>query len=55
MAGTGVLCYPDQAKVLAGDAGKLAVKNARIAYHFIVGGIKNRFFFQLLFLLFSFF
>ncbi|XP_046638222.1 uncharacterized protein LOC124316363 [Daphnia pulicaria] len=37
VGGTGVLCYPDQAKVLAGDAGKLAVKNARIAYHFIVG------------------
>jgi hypothetical protein len=48
MAGTGVLCYPDQAKVLAGDAGKLAVKNARIAYHFIVGGIKNIFFFLII-------
>lgn len=40
VAGTGVLCYPDQSKLLAGDAGKLAVKNARIAYHFIVGGIQ---------------
>ena len=40
MTGTGVLCYPDQAKLLARDAGKLAVKNARIAYHFIVGGTK---------------
>ena len=32
------MCYPDQAKLFAQDAGKLAVKNAKIAYHFVVGG-----------------
>jgi hypothetical protein len=50
-AGTGVLCYPDQSKILAGEAGKLALKNARIAYHFIVGGINMRLNFQLSLLL----
>ena len=49
--GTGVLCYPDQSKILAGEAGKLALKNARIAYHFIVGGINMRLNFQLSLLL----
>lgn len=34
-----MLCYPDQTKILVNDTGKLALKNARIAYHFIVGGI----------------
>ncbi|XP_059351808.1 uncharacterized protein LOC130690438 isoform X1 [Daphnia carinata] len=37
LGGTGMLCYPDQTKILANDTGKLALKNARIAYHFVVG------------------
>ncbi|KZS14833.1 putative MICOS complex subunit [Daphnia magna] len=37
LGGTGMLCYPDQTKILVNDTGKLALKNARIAYHFIVG------------------
>lgn len=33
----GSICYPNEAKIAALDAGQSALKNARIAYHFVVG------------------
>lgn len=35
----GSICYPNEAKIAALDAGQSALKNARIAYHFVVGSM----------------
>lgn len=37
VAGAGSVCYPQEAKVVAIDSGNYALKNVKIAYHFIVG------------------
>ena len=38
ISAVGAVCYPEQAKIVAENTGKFAVKNARIAYNFVVGG-----------------
>ncbi len=38
LSAVGAVCYPEQAKIVAGDTGKFALKNARIAYNFVIGG-----------------